>query len=498
MRRARPLRVERARMLRLPATSCLFVLLAATSALAQHELPEPRTAQLDVRGAAPLTYRVQPPAGFAEAAWHSLVVLVGDGAIADAAGAAIAAQGFIVAHTAQDRALPALFAALRQQFRIAGGGMHLVAIGAAVGPTSKIIETHGWQLQSAALFGGELVADLGPWQRVAGRSGVWFTDAQASPDDPASLRSLRRAAVDDGELAAVAAQQVANARASRAMTGAAAEVDRALDDFHDAASSGDAERYFRLLPDDAVFLGTDATERWTGAQFREFALPYFKRGSAWIYVPVSRHIEVGADGAFAWFDEVLDNESYGECRGSGVFERRGDRWVVRQYNLVIPVPNDLARGLVERARALARGAVPAVTTIVVVRHGERGEGDDPELDAVGAARSERLRQMLATMPLTAVFASEYRRTQATVAPTAQSKGLATTVHKAGDMRGLAARIRSEHAGGAVLVAGHSNTVGPLLRGLGVAEKVALTEQDYGDLFVVVLSIDGAKLVRLKF
>ena len=35
-----------------------------------------------------------------------------------------------------------------------------------------------------------------------------------------------------------------------------------LDSYHVAASEGDWDRYFDLMSDDGVFLGTDAAERW--------------------------------------------------------------------------------------------------------------------------------------------------------------------------------------------------------------------------------------------
>ena len=47
-----------------------------------------------------------------------------------------------------------------------------------------------------------------------------------------------------------------------------ASIDAALDDWHRAASAADEARYFSHLADDAVFLGTDATERWDVRAFR--------------------------------------------------------------------------------------------------------------------------------------------------------------------------------------------------------------------------------------
>lgn len=115
-----------------------------------------------------------------------------------------------------------------------------------------------------------------------------------------------------------------------------------LDDFHDAASKADGPRYFGHFADDAVFLGTDATERWTLPQFKEFAKPYFDKGKGWTYASRDRRINLTPDGNTAWFDELLDNAKLGECRGSGVLIRVGGAWKVSQYNLSIPIPNALA------------------------------------------------------------------------------------------------------------------------------------------------------------
>jgi ketosteroid isomerase-like protein len=134
-----------------------------------------------------------------------------------------------------------------------------------------------------------------------------------------------------------------------------AAVARVLDDFHDAASKADFQRYFSHWTERSVFLGTDARERWVGAEFEVFAKPYFDQGKGWIYVPRNRRIEFSPDLATAWFDELLMNQKLGTCRGSGVLERRGDGWKVMQYNLSIQVPNDLAEEFAGKIRALEEG-----------------------------------------------------------------------------------------------------------------------------------------------
>ena len=138
-----------------------------------------------------------------------------------------------------------------------------------------------------------------------------------------------------------------------AQTAPAAEtaaVSTVLDAFHSAAAKADEEAYFGLLGPDAVFLGTDGTERWDKAAFRTFAHPYFAQGKGWTYTPRDRHVRLSRDGRVAWFDEMLDNASYGECRGSGVLEKGDGGWKIVQYNLSVPMPNDLSKELVARIR----------------------------------------------------------------------------------------------------------------------------------------------------
>ena len=117
-------------------------------------------------------------------------------------------------------------------------------------------------------------------------------------------------------------------------------IGRELDDFHDAAAHADEARYFAHLADDAVFLGTDATERWDVAAFRTFAHPYFAKGKAWSFHATRRAITVSEDGHFAYFDEDLATEDLGPARGSGVLALHGGAWKIAQYNLAVVVPNE--------------------------------------------------------------------------------------------------------------------------------------------------------------
>ena len=130
-----------------------------------------------------------------------------------------------------------------------------------------------------------------------------------------------------------------------------AAVAAVLDDWHQAAAAADEPRYFGHFTADAVFLGTDATERWSRDEFRAWAKPYFSRGKAWSFKPVSRHITLSKDGTIAWFDEALDTPNLGPSRGSGVLVKEGNAWKIAQYNLSVPIPNDIMAEVTKRVAA---------------------------------------------------------------------------------------------------------------------------------------------------
>ncbi|MDX1670961.1 MAG: nuclear transport factor 2 family protein [Balneolaceae bacterium] len=126
-------------------------------------------------------------------------------------------------------------------------------------------------------------------------------------------------------------------------------VHRVLDEWHRAAAEADIQRYFdHFAGDSAVFMGTDATERWIAEEFREWARPYFERGEAWNFTPVDRHVYISETGVTAWFDESLDTPNLGPARGSGVLLKRSGSWKIAHYNLSIPIPNSIVYDVVKQ------------------------------------------------------------------------------------------------------------------------------------------------------
>jgi ketosteroid isomerase-like protein len=134
-----------------------------------------------------------------------------------------------------------------------------------------------------------------------------------------------------------------------------AAVAAVLDDWHAAAAAADEARYFGHFAPEAVFLGTDATERWTVDEFRKYAHPYFAKGKAWSFRAVSRHVAFSKDGSVAWFDEALDTPNLGPSRGSGVLVRTPAGWKIAHYDLSVPIPNDLMKEVKERIEQYEKG-----------------------------------------------------------------------------------------------------------------------------------------------
>ena len=125
-----------------------------------------------------------------------------------------------------------------------------------------------------------------------------------------------------------------------------------LDRLHIAASDADFDAYFALYTPNAVFLGTDATERWTLDEFKAYTKTHFDDGNGWTYTSRNRFVNFAPVGRTAWFDELLDNDKYGECRGSGVLLYGNDgKWRIAQYNLTKTIPNDKMEAVVTAINA---------------------------------------------------------------------------------------------------------------------------------------------------
>ena len=133
----------------------------------------------------------------------------------------------------------------------------------------------------------------------------------------------------------------------------------------------------------------------------------------------------------------------------------------------------------------------AQPTVFVVRHAERADAapgappmmaSDPDLSNVGKARAEALAAMLRDVRLSAIYATEFKRTQQTAAPTAARQKVAVTTLPSRDTAALIEKLKT--ATGNVLVVGHSNTVPEIVKALGGTEAVTIGDADFDNIFIV--------------
>ena len=157
------------------------------------------------------------------------------------------------------------------------------------------------------------------------------------------------------------------------------------------------------------------------------------------------------------------------------------------------------------ATALAAGtagAGDAATTVLLVRHAEKAtevRTQDPGLSPAGLARAQALAHAAGSAQVAAIYVSQFKRTQQTVAPLAAGLNLTPIEHPAGDVNGLAQAIRTNWNGRTVLVAGHSNTVPQIVTALTGAPMEDIPDNQYDNLFVVVLpATGGASTTHLRY
>lgn len=132
----------------------------------------------------------------------------------------------------------------------------------------------------------------------------------------------------------------------------------------------------------------------------------------------------------------------------------------------------------------------AATTIILVRHAEKASmtGDMP-LSEAGSARATELARVLGNSGISAIYTTQYRRTQETVAPLAKALNITPKQIEAGGKTYAANVVRAvldQHKGKTVLVSGHSNTTVDVLRELGMPDPPVIEEPQFDYLFVCTI------------
>ena len=152
----------------------------------------------------------------------------------------------------------------------------------------------------------------------------------------------------------------------------------------------------------------------------------------------------------------------------------------------------------------ASSAKDGMLNVYLVRHAEKETGDTvsmtaekggPLLTTAGMARAERLADILADEPITAVWSTDTNRTRATAQPTAEGHGLDIRIYDPMKPAELAELARAQT--GSVLIVGHSNTI-PALAGevSGQPADGDFNDNDYESLYRVEINRAGEAVTYL--
>ncbi len=147
------------------------------------------------------------------------------------------------------------------------------------------------------------------------------------------------------------------------------------------------------------------------------------------------------------------------------------------------------------------GTRPA-TTVILVRHAEKNiepENPNPALSPAGQERAQALVHLLGGSGVTAIYATQYIRTQSTVSPLANQLGLKVNQIEARNVAELVRQIKTNDAGGVVFVAGHNNTVSEIIAALGGGTLPIIPESEYDNMFIVTVQpFRKTKVLKIKY
>jgi len=140
-----------------------------------------------------------------------------------------------------------------------------------------------------------------------------------------------------------------------------------------------------------------------------------------------------------------------------------------------------------------------VTTIIVVRHADRA-GTADSLSTAGVERAHDLAQAAKMAKLQAIYVTDTRRSRDTAAPAAAMAHVTPEVYEAKGYEALIKRILKDHAGGSVLIVGHSNTVPEIVAALTHSQSVPpMGDDEFDTMYIVTVpTIGNASVLRLKY
>jgi len=143
-----------------------------------------------------------------------------------------------------------------------------------------------------------------------------------------------------------------------------------------------------------------------------------------------------------------------------------------------------------------------VTTVIIVRHAEKNiepNNPDPDLSPAGQARAQEIARIFGDSRVQAIYATQFKRTQQTVAPLSARVGVPVITVDAKQSTELVRRILSNNRGQTVFIAGHNNTVPEIVNILSGENFSIIPESEYDNMFIVTMYRFGkAKVLKVKY
>src|SRR5215218_9641040 len=139
--------------------------------------------------------------------------------------------------------------------------------------------------------------------------------------------------------------------------------------------------------------------------------------------------------------------------------------------------------------------------IFVLRHADRSPAPSDGLSPAGVARAHLLAHMLSESGVSMAYCSDALRTQETLVPLKEALGDALTIRvvSAAGPGGLEAHVETIVAAlkelpdsAVAVVVSHSNTVGPIIKGLGGSGISPIADNEFDKLFVLFGSANASK------
>jgi len=146
--------------------------------------------------------------------------------------------------------------------------------------------------------------------------------------------------------------------------------------------------------------------------------------------------------------------------------------------------------------------------VFVLRHADRKPEPEDGLTPAGVERAKLLARMIAETGVRIAYCSEAVRTHQTLEPLAQLLGNSLTIKQiniAGPggahahVENIVQAIKAQPPGTTIIVVSHSNTVGPIVQGLGGGTIDPIGDDEFDKLFILFIGSTGSTdLVRLRY